>query len=382
MKPSQIEAWSERKPVRIGITIGLREESESLWTNGIKQNALYLARLFKNSPRGHQVVLVNTTAVKLTSSLQWDIEEYPVCTFEDAKDHLDILLELGGQLSAEQTAYLKQRGTKIVSYCCGPEYVQYIEAIIFNRGFGSAPFINQQYDEIWVIPQVVESSFHYFKTLRRQPAREVPFVWDPMCLMERSRQYEHAGEYRPGRSAKRLSIMEPNHDVLKFCLYPMLIVDSAYRAMPSKIEFLHVTNTSHLVQHSPEFVGIVQELDIVKDKKASFPGRFDTPAFLAQHTDIVVSHQWGLALNYFYFDVCWNGYPLIHNARLCADIGYFYNGNDVAQGAERLLDAIKNHDRRWQEYIELQRKRIDPYLSTNQTLIATYDDLVYGLLAS
>ncbi|AJY63848.1 hypothetical protein B7760_05361 [Burkholderia glumae] len=52
---------------------------------------------------------------------------------------------------------------------------------------------------------------------------------------------------------------------------------------------------------------LMNYLDIVRDGKASFVGRFDTPPFLADMTDTVVSHQWSNPLDYFYFDVCWQG---------------------------------------------------------------------------
>ena len=35
--------------LKIGITIGLKDNKESIWTNGIKQNILMLTRLLKNS---------------------------------------------------------------------------------------------------------------------------------------------------------------------------------------------------------------------------------------------------------------------------------------------------------------------------------------------
>lgn len=47
------------RALRVGITVGLRAEGESLWVNGIKQNALYLSKLFQHSPLRHQVLLVN-----------------------------------------------------------------------------------------------------------------------------------------------------------------------------------------------------------------------------------------------------------------------------------------------------------------------------------
>ncbi|MEX3693355.1 DUF2827 domain-containing protein [Paraburkholderia sp. BR14263] len=369
------------RPLRIGITIGLRDEAESLWVNGIKQNALYLAKLFRHSPLGHEVRLVNTTAVPITSRLPWDLEQFPVCSFEDAKDGLDVLIELGGQINSEQTTYLKTRGTRVVSYCCGPEYVQMMEAMIFSRRMCDSVFINQHYDQVWVIPQVMETSASFFSVLRRQTVREVPFVWDPVCLNMRTRDLPFAGEYRPRSGAMRLSIMEANIDVLKFCLYPLLIAETAYREVGRRIGYVHVTNAEHLARQSPEFIGIAQHLDLVRDSKVSFVGRYDTPQFLSDHTDIVVSHQWGLALNYFYFDVCWNGYALVHNAHLCSDIGYFYPQNDVDRGASQLVKAIEHHNRDWKSYRDQQRKAIQPFLASDRKLIGQYDQLLAALVS-
>src|SRR6478735_8948471 len=62
--------------LRIGITIGLRAPDESLWVNGIKQNALNLACVLLASPLGHRVQLVNTTDVPITSQLPWDLQAF------------------------------------------------------------------------------------------------------------------------------------------------------------------------------------------------------------------------------------------------------------------------------------------------------------------
>ncbi|CAG9200628.1 DUF2827 domain-containing protein [Burkholderia vietnamiensis] len=367
--------------LRIGITIGLRHANESLWVNGIKQNALYLAKLFQNSPLGHDVVLVNTTDVPVTSALPWDVKQFPTATFEDEKDKLDVLIELGGQISSEQTAYLKSQDTRIVSYCCGPEYVQMTEAMIFGRRLTDHVFINQHYDQVWVIPQVMETTAGFLGVLRRREVVPVPFVWDPMCLDMRVANLPCQGEYRPGRApAKRVSVMEPNIDVLKFCLNPMLIAESAYREVGDELGFVHVTNAEHLARSCPEFIGIAHYLDLVRDGKMSFVGRHDTPQFLAEHTDIVVSHQWGLSLNYFYFDVAWNGYALVHNARLCEGIGYYYQESDLDAGARQLVHAIRHHDDDFDAYRERQRAAIAPFLATHEPLVARYDQLLGQLV--
>ena len=368
------------RALNIGITLGLRWEDESLWVNGIKQNALNLAMAFQNSPHGHRVTLINTTDVAITAALPWNLSRFPTRPFAEAKDGLDVLIELGGQISADQTEYLKSRGTRVVSYCCGAEYVHNIQAMIFRRPLWSEIFSNQRYDALWVIPQVAQSSAGFFETLRRRPARAAPFVWHPMALDAKVDGLAHHGEYRPSGAPKRLTVMEPNIDVLKFCLYPIFIAERGFREAPESIGFLHVLNAKTLAETSPEFIGLMGLLDIVRAGRASFIGGYDTPAFLAEHTDIVISHQWGLPLNYLYLEVCWQGYPLVHNADLCADIGYFYPGNDLTAGALALKTAVETHDLAWEDYQARQRRLLGRFLATDPDLIGAYDRLLVDLM--
>lgn len=370
-----------RRPLSIGITIGLNSPSESLWTNGIKQNALFLAKLFLNSPLKHNVKLLNTTSVPITTALPWDLAVYRTEQFDEGCADLDVLIELGGQISAAQTHRVKCLGTKVVSYCCGPEYVQNIEAMIFNRPLWDNIFINTEYDEMWVIPQIVDTSMHFLKTFRKCPARPVPFVWDPMALEALTEGLPDHGEYRPGAEAKRLTIIEPNIDVLKFCLIPILAVEAAWRNDPNGIGFLHVANSDHLVHQNREFAGLMRHLDLVKAGKASFIGRVVTPTFLSDFTDIVVSHQWGLPLNYFYFECCWQGYPLVHNAEIIEGLGYYYRGNDIDRAGVLVNEAAQFHDEIWEDYRDLQRERIQPYLASNPLLAAEYDELLFNLVS-
>jgi hypothetical protein len=204
-----------------------------------------------------------------------------------------------------------------------------------------------------------------------------------MCLEARAQSLPERGEYRPrSEPGKRLTVMEPNHNIVKFCMYPMLIIDEAYRRDPDAICFTHVTNADRLAHNSPEFVTLMNYLDIVRAGKASFVGRFDTPLFLAEMTDIVVSHQWANPLNYFYFDVCWQGYPLVHNASLVPDLGYYYPGNDVQKGAEALLHVLHTHDDDWQGYARRQREILGRYTSANPALVAEYDALLANLIGA
>jgi hypothetical protein len=361
----------------IGITIGLRQPDETLWNNGIKQNAVFLAEALRHCPNVASVTLLNTTAVPVSNALPWDLQRWPTQPFDSARDSIDVLIELGGQIDAAQTDYLKQRGARVVSYCCGFEYVSAMESVLFDRPlWGRNLFVNQRYDDIWMVPQVDRISRPYFEVLRRQKARTVPFVWSPVFLEERSRALPNGGVYRPRESACRLSVMEPNIDVVKFCLYPVLIAEQAYRARGDAIELLQVTNAERIATESGEFIALMNQLDIVRDRKAVFLGRHETPQFLAENTDLVISHQMENPLNYFYLEVCWQGYPLVHNAHLCADLGYYYEGNDVTRGSALVLSAIEGHDAQCAEYLERQRAIIRRYLPGEAQMTATYTALL------
>jgi hypothetical protein len=360
--------------LRVGITIGLHHAAETLWNNGIKQNAVFLAEALRHCPNVASVMLANTTAVPVTDALPWDLRRWPTVAFDAAQDQFDVLIELGGQISAEQTDALKRRGGRLVSYCCGFEYVHAMEAIVFERPlWGQNLFVNQRYDDIWMVPQVDHISRSYFEVLRRRKARPVPFVWSPVFLEQRSGALLDGGVYRPrGAAPRRLTVMEPNIDVVKFCLYPILIAEEAYRQRPDAIAALQVTNSEGIATRSMEFITLMNQLDIVRQHKAFFLGRHDTPQFLAENTDVVVSHQWENPLNYFYLEVCWQGFPLVHNAALCADLGYFYEGNDVAAGCAELLRVLQDHDAAHLSYRAIQRERIARFLPGSAQVTSSY----------
>lgn len=368
--------------LRIGITIGLHRADETIWNNGIKQNAIFLADALARCASVYSVALLNTTPVPLGDTLPWSLTRFPTLPFEAAKDDIDLLIELGGQIDADQTGYLKARGVRLVSYCCGSEYLLAAQAMLFDRpAWGAGLFVNQRYDAIWMVPQVADANRPFFEVLRRQRAHAVPFVWSPVFLEACASAQPCGGAYAPHTEPRRLSVMEPNVDIVKFCLYPILIAELAYRERPGAIALLQVTNAQRLAEHSPDFVALMHQLDIVRERKATFLPRYDTPTFLAEYTDVVISHQMANPLNYFYLEVCWQGYALIHNAGLCSDLGYYYQGNDLGAGARRLVEALDRHDAGLAAYRFAQRQQIRRYLPENTEVVRTYEALLGEVMA-
>ncbi len=367
--------------LRIAITIGLREEAEGLWINGIKQNALALAMLLKNSARGHEVCLANTTAVAITPGLPWDLAEFPTLPLADVLDGIDLLVALGGAVPDTVLDRLHARGARAVAYKCGAEYVMSTQSALFGRDLGGEPHYPAGYDAIWAVPQVARSSAAFWQVLHRTPVRTVPFVWSERWLEAHGANLPHGGHCRPRPGPKRISIMEPNHDVVKFCLYPLMVAELAWRQRPDLIEFVSVTNTAALRQNA-EFVGVVKHLDLVRAHRAFFEDRFVTPDFLANHTDVVVSHQWENPLNYAYLEAAWLGYPLVHNAMLPDGLGWRYDGFDIEAGAARLIDALLEDRAGDDTWAARQRAAVQRYRASDAALVAAYDGLLDELMAA
>ena len=97
---------------------------------------------------------------------------------------------------------------------------------------------------------------------------------------------------------------------------------------------------------------------------------------MAQLTDIVIAHQYDNPLNYSYLDALYLQFPLVHNATMIKDAGYYYDGNLIGQGSRQLKQAIENHDNNIESYNENSEKVLTRYTVFNDGLIETYKQLI------
>ena len=366
--------------ISIGITICLREENESVWTNGIKQNAIFLAKTFMNSDKNYNVYIVNTSDVKITDKLGWDIEKYKTVQLNDIKDELDIIFPLGGALDGNWTKYFRDKGCKVVPYKCGNEYIISMENIMFNARESKPNY--HQVDQVWNIPQMENTNQEYWRMLYRAEAITIPFVWNEMFLETHVEELKKIGinpYYEPSNEPKEISVFEPNINVYKFAMYPLLITEDVYRERPELIKKVKITNTQRIRFHQ-EFIHLVKQLDIENAGKVTYEDRFPMAWFLAKHTDIVLSHQWENALNYAYIDAVYLGYPIVHNAHYFKEAGYYYDQFNIKQGKEQLIYAMTEHDNNIKEYNEKSKKIIHKYHSDNPDNVKRYDELIENLL--
>jgi hypothetical protein len=126
-------------------------------------------------------------------------------------------------------------------------------------------------------------------------------------------------------------------------------------------------------------MGIIRTFDLFKDKKITSESRYQTAFILTQHIDVLICHQILNPLNYIYLDAAYMGYPVLHNAPMCKDLGYYYEGSDTVDGAKQLDYILTEHDKNIDSYNERNDKVLMRYHADNMELVSVYDKLIHNL---
>lgn len=388
--------------MHIGITISLQQEKESLWINGIKLNALFLSKALQKT--GHRVTILDTGSVIKDinqDNVRWDLKEFPTAKYSKAANNIDLMIMLGTSFPVEAIKNWKKFKPKrrIIKYHCGNNYVIDMERSIFPkkdpREMGEAAFQRDCIDECWYVPQQGHQNKGYYAALYNLPLEKVipvPFIWDPCFLDLELDLWDKAMAekgnlgfpvYVPGmpKDKLRFCVMEPNLNVVKFNMLPTLIVD-LWKRDGNKVGQLNLMSSKGLIKNS-YWKSIITTLDVTKpgDTDIRVHGRLPVIPTLSKLADIVISHQWHNPLNYAYLDTLYLRYPLIHNADMIKDAGYYYPDFEIHKGAEQLKLAIETHDDNLEAYNDRSEEVLARYTILNEGLVETYSKLLYNLMS-
>ncbi|AIF47613.1 DUF2827 domain-containing protein [Dyella japonica] len=331
--------------LRVGVTLHLRENAQSIWENGIFQNCLFLVQLLQRSPVIERAVLVIAGDGKTPHpSMMMDEIGVEMIDVHAAFRELDVVIEMSAQLGDDWVKAFREDGGRYVWMKVGNDYVIDIERAMFDKPHAGLAS-DKPYDAVWTIPEYEHSCRDYFSMMARAPLSIVPHLWTPYFFDRAVARLppQHSWGYQPGKQRWRVCVFEPNVCMVKTSVIPMLACEEAYRAQPGMLENLRVCNTLHLKEHE-KFLHFARSLDVVNHGLASFEGRFPTADFMAQFGDCVISHHWENGQNYLYYEVLYGGYPLIHNSTFIKQWGYYYSEFDCAEGGRALLEAFRRHD--------------------------------------
>ena len=385
--------------MNIGILISLNIENQSIWSNGILQNAIYLLKTL--SMAGHNVYLVNTTN-KVTSpydnKVVWDVNEFPVMDWTDAYKESDILFFLGSIIPDSYIDLFKSLGEnrKAIKYVCGNTYIMDAESSIFEltdegaRYPNKIQYYNQKFDEVWILPHHYNTNSEYLRVLHNLPkdkVKVVPFTWDPMFLDIETEKYsglepDDLPIYIPGKDIKekKITSFEPNINIVKWSMIPTLIVEDYFNEGGEFNKFTIISGDSLIKQKFYQTILENTKLYNYDPVKINWLPRIPVTQALSKATDVIVSHQWENALNYSYLDALYLQYPLVHNSPMLRDAGYFYEGFNIAKGQRQLKLAMEQHDNNIDSYNEKSEDVLTRYTVYNDNLVLTYKKLLENLI--
>ena len=313
------------------------------------------------------------------------------------REQFDLIITLGAVPPKEWVDSFKQKeSNKVVIYKGGNEFINQIEMILYGQFKGwpgvdiNSKTIVKNYtnaDEIWMVPQQEFHNKDYFEIAYKTKSRVAPFVWSPKFieksanLIKTDNPTAEAIFDNKKFDKWRLVSIEPNMGVLKNMMPIINYVEYAYRNMSDmqkeSFEKLIITNAAGH-KSNKELMNTIHQMDIIKANKVAIDARFPIMHLLSSFAEIVVSHQWGNALNYAYLDVCYYGVPLIHNAHLCQDLGYYYEDWKLKDAGDLIIKVMEERKSDI-TYMNRQREIIKRYTIENLAMLESYKKLLLNL---
>lgn len=364
-----------------GVTIFVGADGKfSFFENGLRQNVLFLYRLFAASPRCRAVYLINHGDAEPSEDISaWGIAREKLVRASVLPERLDYLIVIGAAVDRATIEQHRRAGTRIVAYKGGNGAVISMEAMAARppRGDAERYFDHDYYDAVWITPQHMATYAGWCRTLYRVPVQEIPQIWEPLFVKHMTGPAASFG-YRPGSAAWRVGIMDPNVTVMKTSHLPMMVCEAAYRQYPDMFKAIYVTNgLAH--KDNAHFMSFAAAMTAAQNGVMTIEPRFVGPQFIANHADAVVTHHWENGLNYLYYEALWGGYPLIHNSAFLHDYGYYYPGFDAYAGAEALTRAFADHDRNLDAYRSRCTGLFERLRPSNPETIDLHESVLPGL---
>lgn len=337
----------------VGVTFFIHDGPRRIWVNGGFQNAVFLSEQLRRCSNVDRVIDINGgDGDRPDPGMMLGGREF--VRFEEVADELDVYIECGAQIPPSHAERVHRNGGAVVGYRFGNSLILDCEKLIAGTG-KSAPYNGTRFDAIWSPPQHMATNASYWEACYRCPVVEVPHIWDPTFIDAAAAELPEGKSYayQPGRGRKRIVVLEPNIDLVKLCIIPMLAADLLYREHPELLDYVVLSCTDRLARQKT-FQSIHNQLEMARHKAADglgvvrCVGRYPTPWMLSEHADIVLAHQWENGLNYVYYEALYGRYPLVHNSDLLpAGVGYHYEGFDAHRGADMLEIAARHHDQHW-----------------------------------
>ena len=342
--------------------------NDSLFVNGLFQNVFILYKLF--DAMGYAPILVVNDKPKEIERVPTILRHVRMITVEEILKSpipIHLYLEIGMSVDPSLRRLFRTAGAKVAKLYLGNILNIDTETPMFYPGMHFAHHVVGEIDEIWVSPHYKQHEEYAAVLNHVEPVPKsmkiAPYVWDP-CILTLDGTRNLRWRPRLPTETETFVILEPNISFQKSALIPIMIAERNYRMNKRPLEVI-VGNGDRLMKNPFFLETIFNNLELVKDGKITFSGRHDIPSIMRDYPHAIgICHQWNNQYNYMTLEYLVAGFPVIHNAPDWSDIGYFYKGHSVSEGAAALLRAQKYHAtslERYKSFAETLRWRHSPY---------------------
>lgn len=372
--------------INVAITINITDESESFFTNGIKQNAIILRDCLVKAPMVNECYYMNFGKQKDLSKSPWkEYEPWIIHDFKEALEKIHLYINVNIFMNEPEINAAREKGAKVINHVMGNEYYGFLENVLFKTDHPSIIRKIKGLDASWISPHLYENNKALFEVLYDAPAYVGPYIWSHRFLdhhVEELKKKGYAGVYQPsGEPQKRISTFEPNIGMNKTAIFPMIIAEKFYEKYPNEVQKFSMFGTAHVKDKKP-FLKFALDLHVNRAKKMFFEARYPIAWALMKHTDILLSHQQDCDLNYLYFDAAWLGFPVVHNAAMIPELGWYYSRFDDEKAVKHLHEVITVFDKvpgYREEYLKNSREYISKFLPEHERNVKGYNDLIIEL---
>jgi hypothetical protein len=263
----------------------------------------------------------------------------------DALDRCHTIIAAGGRIAVPEIVRFRARGGRYVLLLPDNPVLDMADQSIFDRGTRFGPV--DCHDDVWVL-DTFRAAVQVLQAIYRCPVWCLPLVWSPSYVDAHNRTHQHPDQQfafrRPAQFAGpwRCVINAANTAAFNMGVLPLMAVNRAHIDNPGAVGRVEFRNGARLVEHLT-FNHIAASLELHREGALTIWSDQDFHALLALKGDCVVSHRLDGLAEFAHLDTVYAGYPLLHNARDLADLGYFYPDNAIDRAVALAGEMFRAH---------------------------------------
>jgi hypothetical protein len=320
--------------------------SETLFHNGLTQNALLLYDLFESM--GYTSHLLVDKATNPSDPLARLYRTLLPETYVKTPFPVFVYIEIGMSLDVTWKDLLKAQGARLTKLYLGNILNIDVETTSITRGIYFPHHIRGPLDELWTSPHYATNLSYgcVLNGLSFEKGRIVPYVWDPRFI-------EGVPKWQASLSPLTMDLVipEPNISFQKCGFYPLLLCNEFAKRCPAWTGRVLLQNTERLKENTYFMKTLLPTLFVCTEGRLVLKERQTLRSILKDNPGAAfVCHQVNNDYNYMFLELMTLDFPVLHNSQGWASFGYHWTEKEWTQALDKLYEMLVGHKDRLPAY--------------------------------